>query len=934
MTKGLTAWVTRVLLFCLVIELLIPTAGGFSRSSAADLQPDRDSLTEDKEESWIIRWAEEHTRDLPPNSVRVADYDEPPVTIARPASGIEPEAWLEEVRKSPGVQYVQPNYSYQLLREPNDPFYPNQSYLRQIEMPAAWEISQGNDELTIAIVDTGIDLTHPDLQDNITEGINLLNPSKPPQDDNGHGTSVAGVVAAVADNNKGLAGILWSAKIMPIKALDKKGFGDEDKLGEGIRYAVDHGAKIVVLSVGLYQHSQYMSEIVQYAEAKGVLLVAAAGNDGETLGDQAAVKYPAAYPTVLSVGGATDKRVEEKSNPGPELDIVAPWRVYTTALGGSYKYDEGTSMAAPQAAGVAALIWTIHPEFTPQQVRNLIRQTALDIGKKGWDPQTGFGLLQAGRALTESPVADLFENNNSREQAKPMPLKTISGELAAGADQDWFYFDAPYDGQLVLQLSAPRGSESIQLTHYKDSAAKGNAYNAAANKPVTISVEKGRNYVQLRLGNESSKTVLPYQITPEFRIGSDPFEDNDQQYKAYALPARSQTITGTFHRAGDQDWYVVAFQQKGTLSLSVEVDSVRMDPAIEWTRQGAKPQVQDKLGGGETETVTAFDVIPGKYFIRIYDASGSAVPPSGQYKLIIDYITKYTDPNEPNNKPYEAMTIRFGSEYTGVFDAKTDQDWFQFKLDGESIVRFSLEMIPNQRVMTVSLRDKRQKELAKFSNRKGQTSLQSEQVLKPDTYYILMTSDEPFDRQMYKLTVQADRLVEGFRDIANHWARDAIVELKRRNIVSGYGNYRFAPQQGITRAETAAMIVKAFGLRERAAISYTDVPKNHWAYDAISRVTAAGVAGGYGDGTFAPNRHITRAEMAAMLGNALGIRGHFSGSSPFSDVGQTHWAAPVLREMKSQGLIQGYSDGTFKPGQTASRGEFALLLYRILTREE
>ena len=153
----------------------------------------------------------------------------------------------------------------------------------------------------VAVVDTGVDLGHPDLVGNLVDGVNLLQPSKKPNDDNGHGTNVAGFIAAVINNDKGIAGIAPNAKIMPIKALEADGTGGEAKLGEGIKYAVDHGAKIVVLSLGLNKYSDYLAGIVQYAEDHNVLLVAAVGNESTS------VKYPAAYPTVLAVGGVSPR---------------------------------------------------------------------------------------------------------------------------------------------------------------------------------------------------------------------------------------------------------------------------------------------------------------------------------------------------------------------------------------------------------------------------------------------------------------------------------------------------------------------------------------------------------------------------------------------------------------------------------------------------
>lgn len=821
------------------------------------------------------------------------------------------------------------------LARPNDGLFAAQRYLEQIHATEAWDVVKENRSITIAIVDTGVDLNHPDLKANLVGGVNLLDRSKAPQDDNGHGTKVAGVIAAVGNNGIGTTGLLWSAKVMPIKALDSTGFGDEDKLVEGIRYAVDHGAKIVVLSVGLYRYSQELRSAAEYAENKGVLLVAATGNDGKDLKQKMQIKYPAANPTVLAVGGLTaNNEIEEESNGGSEIDIVAPWQVYTTAVGGGYKFEQGTSMAAPQVAAVAALILAKNPAMKPYQVRNLLRQTAEDVSTPGWDSRTGYGLLRADRALTVAPSDDIYEKNNSRDRAKPLPLgKMISAALAGGADPDWFYIDSPYDGTVQLSITTVDLPASIKLTHYAGNRAEGKTYANVQNKTTSIIMKKGKNYIHIQLADSKSKANIKYKLTPIFQIAPDPFEDNDKQYQAFQLPARSQKIKGTFHRDNDQDWYSITFDKKGTLRVMVDTDTVRIDPLIEIQGKGTKLTIIDNAREGEAEESDVIPVLPGKYYIRV--ANAIAQKPSavnGEYSLTIDYLTQYTDPNEPNDRAYEAVTMSFGTEYAGVLNDADDRDWFKFTLAQPSYVRFNLSNIPYDRQMTLALYDKAQKPIATHKNVKTNTELQTAKVLKAGTYYVKMTADRPFERQLYGFTVTASPLAGGYTDINGHWAEKAITELSNRKIVTGYGDHTFEPDGGITRAEAVAMIVKAFNLPKGKNISYDDLNKQHWAYDAIMRASSEGIVQGDGDGGFAPSRLVTRVEMAVMIGNALHLKGDANGGAPFRDVAANHWAAPMLREMKAKDKIKGYEGDVFKPDKTASRAEFAYILLLVLNK--
>ncbi|UQZ84429.1 Thermophilic serine proteinase precursor [Paenibacillus konkukensis] len=782
-------------------------------------------------------------------------------------------------------------------------------------------MTRGNPNITIAIVDTGVDLNHPDLKGNLVPGVNLMNPKLPPQDDNGHGTNVAGVVAAVTNNDQGVSGILWNAKIMPIKALEADGSGGEAKLGEGIRYAIDHGAKIVVLSLGLNKYSTYMSDIVKYAEEKGVLLVAATGNEGNR------VRYPAAYSTVLAVGGMTpDHIADTRSNSGPEIDLVAPWDVFTTALGGTYEYKDGTSMAAPQVAAVAALVWNKYPDMKPYQIRQLLRQTADDLMVPGWDAVTGYGLLRADRALTETPLLDMYEPNNRKDQAKALSVsQMIAASFTGGSDQDWFYFDAPYDGTVNLNFDLEAG-QSVDVQH-TDAKGTFTGVTAAPGKPVALKVSKGRSYLQLHLSDRGKKEEVPYKLTTSFDIYADQFEDNDKQYKAYVIPSRSQTIKGTFHQMNDQDWFEFPVEQSGMLTIRLSTDTARIDPVLYVQKQGEKGVTVDDGGDGVTEMLVLPEVFPGSYYIRVSNVKEYAFPVTGEYTLDIEYDAKQIDPNEPNNKSYQSTTISLDTEYSGLMDKADDIDWFQFQISGDSYVQTDITDIPSGVTMFANLYDGSMKPV---SSGDGKTAIQLHQRLPSGTYYLKLTASEPFDRDLYQLIVHAEPLLGGYSDIQSHWAQDNILELSGKQIINGYDDYTFRPDLPITRAEATAILSRAFKLSKQKNIQYKDVSPSHWAYVDIARAAQSGIVDGYPDQTFAPDQPVSRMEMTSMIARSMNKSGKVRGAVPFTDVDDDYWGVGILKQMKAEGWITGYADGSFKPDQQASRAEFVSMLAQIM----
>lgn len=820
----------------------------------------------------------------------------------------------------------------------NDPELAKQTHLAMIGAAEAWKTVSGNPGITIALVDTGVDLDHPDLQDNLVPGINLVERGSPPEDDNGHGTSVAGVLAAVGNNGIGVSGVMWNAKLMPIKALDEWGDGTEEDLGEAIQYAVKNGAKIVVLSVGLHRESPYMRDIVNYAESQGVLLVAAAGNDGVSMGSKAAVKYPAAYPTVLAVGGARpDRTVDARSNPGSELDIMAPWNVYTTAVGGGYKKEEGTSMAAPQAAAAAALVMARNPSFQPYQVRELLRQTAADMGSAGFDNSSGYGLLRVDRAVTATLSKDAYEPNNASGTAKPLPVGgRIEAELASATDEDWFTVDAPYNGKITIQyegrVAAGGVTPTVRIGYYEGGKLVREEDTKLSSKAIEFAVNKGTGRIKVQFSNPAQTQALSYALTTAFTIYEDTYEPNDRLADAYPLQPRSQTIGGTFHKQADRDWYMVEFKQNGQLKLSVSTNTARIDPSVSVQRDGQSLIIYDDQGEGVSEATPVISVTPGKYYIRVHNAIAlDASPVAGTYSLMLDFQPALTDPNEPNDKSYEGLLMKAGTEYVGVIDKAGDTDWFQFRLTASSVAGLTVTGVPEDVALKLEIYDKRMKLVGSGVTGKLGSLQTEDQVLAADVYYVKITSNRMFQNNYYRVKLKVNELVAGFQDISSHWAKDAIAGLKNRGIVNGASPYRFEPDRPVTRAEAVTMIVKAYNpvVATPSVKTFKDT-SSHWASDSIAKAAAKGWIKGYPDGSFKPDAPITRAEMAVIIGYAEGMKTSIQMSRPFADVSPNDWYAPMLGAMKKDGKLYGVSTDLFKPNEKASRAEFATLLYRYI----
>jgi len=333
-------------------------------------------------------------------------------------------AVVAQLNTDPLVEYAEPNYVYYAFGTPNDPGFGKQWAHAKMQSAAAWNISTGSTGIVIAIVDTGIDETHPDLAGKIVSGWDYVDGDNDPHDLNGHGTHVAGIAAAVTNNGIGVAGMDWQARIMPVRVLDSLGRGYASDIISGIGWAYQHGADVINLSLGGPGYSQAMQDAINNAHTAGSLVVAAMGNcriyDPPNCGDNP-TEYPAAYDNVMAVAatGPTDTYAYY-SQYGAHCDIAAPggamgylhdpdgiystlptYPVVLTQIGyyQSYDYLQGTSMATPYVAGLAALVWSVDPTLTPDQVQTTIEDNAVELGAPGWDSTYGWGRIDAVTTL-------------------------------------------------------------------------------------------------------------------------------------------------------------------------------------------------------------------------------------------------------------------------------------------------------------------------------------------------------------------------------------------------------------------------------------------------------------------------------------------------------------------------------------------------------
>lgn len=411
------------------------------------------------------------------------DSAEMPLLVSTEGQAVEQV--LAELNADPTVEYAEPNYVIGLTEDPpvgevtvlpadtgatavpvNDPRSTEQYALDRMQVRSAWGLSPGGSSI-VAVLDTGVQFDHPDLAGRLLEGHDFVNNDADASDDNGHGTWVSGIIAANPNDGYGMAGITWNDWILPVKIMNREGTGDTSDLTAGIIWAADNGATVINMSVGGFPYSQYVQDAINYAWSKGAVLIGAAGNNRRE-----ELFYPASFANVVSVSATqADDEFANWSSYGSRVDVSAPGAsiLTTNCYGctyaghdtwGTHTKISGTSFAAPNVAGVVALIRGRFPAEGPAQIVTRLLASVDDQGYPGWDNRYGLGRVNAARAVgggTPTPrtsTGDAVESNNTLGSATLIGIgSTIRPSIHPAGDVDVFAVDVPRAGRLDVRVT-------------------------------------------------------------------------------------------------------------------------------------------------------------------------------------------------------------------------------------------------------------------------------------------------------------------------------------------------------------------------------------------------------------------------------------------------------------------------------------------------
>lgn len=751
---------------------------------------------------WVVKWNGDPSPDFLDSVEVLREIEEEHTLLVRVKPDVDQEKWRAMWILEDDVEYIQPNFQYKLNTQIDDPLGEETSaeqsklpardyFLERSKVRQAWQEWEPERSVTIAVIDTGVDTDNPLIKPHLDKETNIVYPGDKAHDITvedvllpeeqglsedeieemyeedysaaadyesrlgsvGHGTSVVGVLMqmlGLINGDKPVPATETTAKIMPIKVMgfqdgEKEGGSDFD-MSEAIRMAVNRGADIVSLSLGDWAYSQNALDAVTFAEQSGVLVVAAAGNWQDGINEP--IFYPAAFPSVVAVGGVTPQgEYDRQSNQGMGLDIVAPdEQVWTLNVGGDYRYMDGNSFATPQVTAVAAMIMQQNPTMSPAQVRQLLRQTS-DSPLADWNQETGYGRLNAYRAITEVPKADIYKRNDNQENAATVSVNDrITAVLKTADDEDWFLLRTPGLGEgleyrMNVHVQLPHSlEEGVELLVKRPGESDPATYTLTDSDDVFLTVQSGDVYIALRFQEDEPREYLAYELETALLNAPDPYEDNDQQWHAYDLDVEDERfIEGTFHKDGDMDWYRISTPEAGNLSMTLSASTPRIDPVLFVQQLGGNGILVDDAGPMQQEQLQIRVEAGGVYYIRVSDLNISAT--IGTYQLWVTYEPVVNDLNEPNNRSNEAtMFPGPNTPVSAALQSRLDYDWYRFKVWEETDVTVFVTGMEGRVKAELNLYDAKLRVIGQQIVGADNSDLTWKRQLSPGDYYIRVRS--------------------------------------------------------------------------------------------------------------------------------------------------------------------------------------------------
>jgi subtilisin family serine protease len=430
-----------------------------------------------------------------------------------PANASE-KAVVAQLKNHPEFKFVELDRRVKASYVANDPYLGSEWHIAKIGAPAAWDQSQGAG-VTIAILDSGVDASHPDLKPNLVAGYNSYSGNTDTSDVCGHGTAVAGTAAASTNNALGVAGVAGQARIMPVRIayLDPTNgcYAYYSTVASGLTWAADHGARIANISYDGVSSSAAIQSAAQYMKSKGGLVFVAAGNSGTNPGIA-----PTSSMIVVAATDSNDARASW-SNYGSFITLAAPGAgIWTTSQGGAYQAWNGTSFASPVAAGVAALVMAAKPALDGNQVQNLLQSTALDLGTAGRDDNFGYGRVNAAAAVQAATNTTVTVDSQAPADSIAAPLagSSVSGTVAVNVNASDNVGVARVDLKVNGTVVASDASAPYSFSWNSTGAANGIAslvaiaYDAAGNAGTSSTVQVNVANVTAPVTSDTTPPVL------------------------------------------------------------------------------------------------------------------------------------------------------------------------------------------------------------------------------------------------------------------------------------------------------------------------------------------------------------------------------------------------------------------------------------------